>query len=120
MFSLLSGHTWESWEWDPDHKSPDARFTHGEHYWEIEFLEPPFGSSVMVGVGTQNALLHTGNQTFINLIDTELLLGLRSQRFSTLQEQCIQVITQSMSRGEHRNALPLPTALLSQIHSCAF
>ncbi|XP_053472436.1 SPRY domain-containing SOCS box protein 3 isoform X3 [Ictalurus furcatus] len=43
-------------------------FTHGEHYWEIEFLEPPYGTSVMVGVGTQNALLHAADRQFINLI----------------------------------------------------
>ncbi|XP_056089789.1 SPRY domain-containing SOCS box protein 3 isoform X3 [Rhinichthys klamathensis goyatoka] len=97
MLRSFRDHTRDSWEWDPDSKSPDAHlslcrqavyfhvsplldsqgtagvrgskgFTHGEHYWEIEFLEPPYGSSVMVGVGTQNALLHTGDQRFINLI----------------------------------------------------
>ncbi|KTF81312.1 hypothetical protein cypCar_00021065, partial [Cyprinus carpio] len=97
MLRSFRGHTWESWDWDPDSKSPDAHlslcrqavyfhvspvldsqgtagvrgtkgFTRGEHYWEIEFLEPPYGCSVMVGVGTQNALLHKGDQKFVNLI----------------------------------------------------
>ncbi|XP_057187688.1 SPRY domain-containing SOCS box protein 3 isoform X2 [Triplophysa rosa] len=97
MLRSFRDHIWESWKWDSHSKSPDAQlspcrqsvyfhvsplldsqgtagvrgtkgFTHGEHYWEIEFLEPPYGCSVMVGVGTQNALLHTGDKRFINLI----------------------------------------------------
>lgn len=52
-------------------------FTHGEHYWEIEFLEPPYGTSVMVGVGTQNALLHAGDRQFINLIGENSSQGTR-------------------------------------------
>ncbi|XP_056317831.1 SPRY domain-containing SOCS box protein 3 isoform X1 [Danio aesculapii] len=226
MCHSLRGHCQESWEWDPDSKSPDAHvsvcrqavyfhisplldsqgtagvrgtkgFTHGEHYWEIEFLEPPYGSSVMVGVGTQNALLHTGDQTFVNLIgmdseswglsykgyiwhngrsrkyteafyerntvigvlldlragtltfsrngvnlgvaftglkkvgkalyplvsstapETELQLGLRSQKISSLQEHCIHTITQSLSQGRRAKELPLPTSLLCQIHTHA-
>ncbi|KAK3091371.1 hypothetical protein FSP39_019344 [Pinctada imbricata] len=48
-------------------------FTEGEHYWEVIFLEPPSGTSVMVGVGTEKALLHLGNFNFVDLIglDTE-------------------------------------------------
>ncbi|KAE8606449.1 hypothetical protein XENTR_v10010739 [Xenopus tropicalis] len=48
-------------------------FLHGEHYWEIEFLEPPSGLSVMVGVGTGRAALHAGDFQFVNLLgmDTE-------------------------------------------------
>ncbi|XP_053305269.1 SPRY domain-containing SOCS box protein 3-like isoform X2 [Spea bombifrons] len=43
-------------------------FIQGEHYWEIEFLEPPSGLSVMVGVGTGRASLHAGNFEYINLL----------------------------------------------------
>jgi len=43
-------------------------FVYGEHYWEIIFLEPPVGTSVMVGVGTQRSVLHTENYNFVNLI----------------------------------------------------
>ena len=43
-------------------------FEEGEHYWEVEFVEAPIGTSVMVGVGTQRALLHTDNYQFVNLI----------------------------------------------------
>ncbi|XP_048463328.1 SPRY domain-containing SOCS box protein 3 isoform X2 [Rhincodon typus] len=43
-------------------------FIHGEHYWEVKFLEPPYGTSVMVGAGTRNAHLHLGNYTFINML----------------------------------------------------
>lgn len=85
----------EHWVWDGSDKSPDTLlsqdkkaayfhvdpvkestgtagvrgtkgFTRGEHYWEITFLEPPFGTSVMVGVATKKAILHTDN--FVNLI----------------------------------------------------
>ncbi|ESO98637.1 hypothetical protein LOTGIDRAFT_201570 [Lottia gigantea] len=40
----------------------------GEHYWEVVFLEPPYGTSVMVGVGTKHAKLHTNNYEYVNLI----------------------------------------------------
>ncbi|KAJ8344201.1 hypothetical protein SKAU_G00315300 [Synaphobranchus kaupii] len=95
--SLHGCHSWEHWEWDASSKSPAAQlspcrqavyfhtnvllesegtagvrgtkgFTHGEHYWEIEFSEPPYGTSVMVGLGTKKALLHTGGYQFINLL----------------------------------------------------
>jgi len=92
----------DTWVWDEHHKSSDVMlspsalaayfhidpletskgtagvrgsksFVDGEHYWEIRFLEPPLGTSVMVGVGTQKALLHTDNYQFVNLVghDTE-------------------------------------------------
>lgn len=66
-------------------------FTHGEHYWEIEFLEPPYGTSVMVGVGTQNAPLHAGDHQFINLVGenssqgTCSVFGLRWEEWGTAQ-----------------------------------
>ncbi|KAM8939160.1 SPRY domain-containing SOCS box protein 3-like [Pelodytes ibericus] len=43
-------------------------FVQGEHYWEVEFLEPPSGLSVMVGVGTGRAALHAGSFEYINLL----------------------------------------------------
>ncbi|KAH9514410.1 SPRY domain-containing SOCS box protein 3 [Bulinus truncatus] len=43
-------------------------FADGEHYWEISFLEPPIGTSVMIGVGTKNALLKSKHYQFINLL----------------------------------------------------
>uniref|UniRef100_H3BHM0 SPRY domain-containing SOCS box protein 3 n=2 Tax=Latimeria chalumnae TaxID=7897 RepID=H3BHM0_LATCH len=87
----------EFWEWDTNAKSPAAYlspcrqavyfhidpvvasegtagvrgtkgFTHGEHYWEIEFLEPPYGMAVMLGVGTKRALLHAGNHQYIHML----------------------------------------------------
>ncbi|XP_064637659.1 SPRY domain-containing SOCS box protein 3-like [Lineus longissimus] len=92
----------DEWVWDQDGKSPEAQlsnnseavyfnvdpvdgstgtsgvrgnkgFTEGEHYWEITFTEPCFGTSVMVGVGTKKALLHTNNYQYVNLLgrDTE-------------------------------------------------
>lgn len=45
-------------------------FLDGEHFWEIIFLEPPAGTSVMVGVGTKKALLHTNNYQYVDLIGT--------------------------------------------------
>ncbi|XP_043561443.1 SPRY domain-containing SOCS box protein 3 isoform X2 [Chiloscyllium plagiosum] len=87
----------ECWEWDVNAKSPAVQlspcrravyfhidpvlqsegtagvrgtkgFIHGEHYWEVKFLEPPYGTSVMVGAGTRHAHLHLGNYTFINML----------------------------------------------------
>ncbi|XP_007885827.1 SPRY domain-containing SOCS box protein 3 [Callorhinchus milii] len=95
--SISDGFAEDCWEWDINAKSPAAQlspcrravyfhidpvlksvgtagvrgtkgFNHGEHYWEIEFLEPPYGTSVMVGAGTRRALLHTGNYQFINML----------------------------------------------------
>ncbi|XP_041363839.1 SPRY domain-containing SOCS box protein 3-like [Gigantopelta aegis] len=43
-------------------------FQDGRHFWEIIFLEPPAGTSVMVGVGTQQAPLFLGNYQYVNLI----------------------------------------------------
>ncbi|OCT83733.1 SPRY domain-containing SOCS box protein 3 [Xenopus laevis] len=43
-------------------------FLQGEHYWEIEFLEPPSGLSVMVGIGTGRAALHAGDFQFVDLL----------------------------------------------------
>lgn len=48
-------------------------FIHGEHYWEVKFLEPPYGTSVMVGAGTKQALLHLGNYQFRNMLGEYLL-----------------------------------------------
>ena len=43
-------------------------YVEGEHYWEIKFLEPLHGSSVMVGVATKDAKLHTTDYSYVNLI----------------------------------------------------
>ncbi|XP_025109349.1 SPRY domain-containing SOCS box protein 3-like isoform X1 [Pomacea canaliculata] len=43
-------------------------FEDGEHYWEIVFLEPPAGSSVMVGVGTSRAVLSSDYCQYVNLL----------------------------------------------------
>ena len=37
-------------------------FTDGEHYWEVKFTEPPSGTSVMVGICTNKAMLHSDDQ----------------------------------------------------------
>lgn len=42
-------------------------FTHGQHYWEVK-LNDVYGTSVMVGVCTKKATLHTGNYEYVNLI----------------------------------------------------
>lgn len=97
MDSRPLGHTWEHWHWDADAKSTSVQlspcqqavyfhtnvflesegsagvrgtkgFYNGEHYWEIEFMEPPYGTSVMVGLGTKQALLHSGKIQFVNLL----------------------------------------------------
>ncbi|XP_066509709.1 SPRY domain-containing SOCS box protein 3-like [Hoplias malabaricus] len=200
----LKGHTWETWEWDTKGKSPDAflspcgqavyfhisplleshgtagvrgSFSYGEHYWEIEFLEPPYGTSVMVGVGMDSEswglsykglLWHNGKSrkytepfydknTVIGVLlnrtagtltfyrngdnlglafsgldqvcsalypmvsstapETELLLGLRTSRLSSLQEHCMHTITHCLGRFGHTHSLPLPPALRCQIHT---
>ncbi|KAM3919880.1 SPRY domain-containing SOCS box protein 3-like [Leptodactylus fuscus] len=46
----------------------DTGFLQGEHYWEIEFLEPPSGLSVMVGVGTSRAPLSAPNLQYLDLL----------------------------------------------------
>ncbi|XP_067902999.1 SPRY domain-containing SOCS box protein 3 isoform X2 [Heterodontus francisci] len=86
--SISGGFVEECWEWDVNAKSPAVQlspcrravyfhidpilqsegFNHGEHYWEIKFLEPPYGTSVMVGAGTKQVLLHIGNYKFINML----------------------------------------------------
>ena len=43
-------------------------FEDGMHYWDIVFLEPPAGTSVMVGVGTSRALLTANYRQYVNLI----------------------------------------------------
>ncbi|KAK3609645.1 hypothetical protein CHS0354_028850 [Potamilus streckersoni] len=87
----------ENWVWDQFHKSPEVKlsrnyedayfyidpvdqstgtagvrgtkaFSYGEHYWEIIFLEAPFGTSVMVGVGTGQTVLHMSDYKFVNLL----------------------------------------------------
>ncbi len=37
-------------------------FTDGEHYWEVKFTEPPCGTSMMVGICTDKAALHSDDQ----------------------------------------------------------
>ncbi|KAK0048659.1 SPRY domain-containing SOCS box protein 3 [Biomphalaria pfeifferi] len=43
-------------------------FADGEHYWEIVFLEPPIGTSVMIGVGTRKAQLKSKHYQYIHLL----------------------------------------------------
>ena len=43
-------------------------FIEGEHYWEIMLSEPAWGTSVMIGVGTQHAKLNLQNNEFVNLL----------------------------------------------------
>ncbi|XP_062404538.1 SPRY domain-containing SOCS box protein 3 [Sardina pilchardus] len=217
------GHTWEHWHWDAEAKSTAVQlsacqqavyfhtnmllesegsagvrgtkgFCSGEHYWEIEFLEPPYGSSVMVGLGTKEALLHTGNTPSLNLLgmdgeswglsykgsvwhngvsrkyteafydkstvigvllnldsgalrfyrsgislgvaftgldkvtrplyplvsstapETELLLGLRTHRLTSLQDSCLHVISKALRSQAHLESLPLPLSMCEQLH----
>ncbi|MBN3303736.1 SPSB3 protein, partial [Amia calva] len=214
----------DSWTWDSEAKSPAAvlsssqkavyfhvdpvlesegtagvrgtkGFSHGEHYWEIEFLEPPFGTSVMVGVGTKRAPLHAGDHQYIDLLgkdgeswglsykgyiwhdgksqkytepfydrmtvigvllnlhtgtlqfyrdglglgvafqglheagvplyplasstaaETELLLGLRTFRFTSLQERCLRTLALSLGQREPPDSLP--PSLREQLRSYA-
>lgn len=60
---------------DPVHQSTGTAgvrgtvgFTNGIHVWDVHFLEPPAGTSVMVGVGTERTLLHKGDYNYIDLI----------------------------------------------------
>ncbi|RUS88537.1 hypothetical protein EGW08_003713 [Elysia chlorotica] len=65
---------------DPDIQSTGAvgvrgskGFCKGEHYWEVIFLEPPCGTSMMIGVGTADAALQSETCKQVNLLgrDTE-------------------------------------------------
>ena len=42
-------------------------FTHGQHYWEVK-LSSVFGTSIMIGVGTKEALLQTNDFEYVDLI----------------------------------------------------
>ncbi|XP_033747594.1 SPRY domain-containing SOCS box protein 3-like [Pecten maximus] len=93
----IADHNTENWVWDQFNKSPEVQlspdlesayfhidpvyhstgtagvrgtkgFTEGEHYWEVTFLEPPNGTSVMIGVGTEKAGLHTDNYRYVDLL----------------------------------------------------
>lgn len=153
--SLPGCHSWEHWEWDASSKSPAAQlspcrqavyfhtnvllesegtagvrgtkgFTHGEHYWEIEFSEPPYGTSVMVGLGTKKALLHTGGYQFINLLGMDeeswglsykgvLWHGGRSRKYTEPFYDKMTVIgvllnLDAGTLGFYRNGLSLGTA----------
>ncbi|XP_076143777.1 SPRY domain-containing SOCS box protein 3 [Alosa pseudoharengus] len=217
------GHTWEHWHWDAEAKSTAVQlspcqqavyfhtnmllesegsagvrgtkgFCYGEHYWEIEFIEPPYGTSVMVGLGTKQALLHSGKTPFLNLLgmdgeswglsykgslwhngksrkyteafydkstvigvlldlesgalrfyrngislglaftgldkvarplyplvsstapETELRLGLRTHRLTSLQDSCLHVISKSIRPQAHLDSLPLPLSMCEQLH----
>ncbi|XP_063043993.1 SPRY domain-containing SOCS box protein 3 [Engraulis encrasicolus] len=96
-YPSLLGHTWEAWNWDAAAKSNAVElsscqqavyfhtntllesegsagvrgtkgFWYGEHYWEVEFTEPLYGCSVMVGLGTKEALLHSDQIQSTNLL----------------------------------------------------
>lgn len=87
----------DNWCWDRDNKSCDVQlstnqlaayfhidpvdesqgtagvrgtegFSEGEFYWEVIFTEPMFGTSVMVGIGTNMALLHLDNYQYVNML----------------------------------------------------
>lgn len=45
-----------------------AGFSTGEHWWEVCFVEPPFGTSVEVGVATAQAKVHASGLKKLNLI----------------------------------------------------
>ncbi|XP_032221392.1 SPRY domain-containing SOCS box protein 3 isoform X1 [Nematostella vectensis] len=42
-------------------------FAHGQHYWEIKLTDVR-GTSMMIGVATQDAMLHTDNYEYVNLV----------------------------------------------------
>ncbi|KAG2462133.1 SPRY domain-containing SOCS box protein 3 [Polypterus senegalus] len=222
--AVTRGYNTEYWEWDPKAKSPAAQlssnqlcvyfhvdsalesrgtagvrgtkgFTHGEHYWEIQFLEPLYGTSVMVGVGTTQAQLHLEDYQFIDLLgmdkeswglsykgliwhegkhrkytepfyekatiigihlnlqtgtlefykngtglglafsgldkvgaplyplasstsaETELQLGLRCWRFTSLKEHCLYAVLQHMKGTSHIDTLPLPRSIRNQLQA---
>ena len=89
----------DTWTWNNDDKSPNVElcsrnegayfyidpvyhstgsaavrgnkgFDRGLHYWEVTFCET-FGSSIMVGVGTKKAKLHTSNYEYIDILGTD-------------------------------------------------
>lgn len=63
-------------------------FCNGEHYWEIEFVEPPYGTSVMVGLGTKQALLHSGKIQFVNLLGESVPYSHFAQSVNANTFQC--------------------------------
>lgn len=168
-------------------------FADGEHYWEILFLEPPVGTSVMIGVGTQKALLKSNLYQYVNLLgqdeeswglsykgkiwhkgvsrdycdpffstttvigvhlnmykgtltfykngvslgeaftglntknqplyplisstatETELGLGVRTSRYSSLQNKCFSMIRNSLKNVESIDNLPLPNLMKNHL-----
>jgi len=46
----------------------DRGFSDGQHYWEVKFLEPLRGTSVMVGVGTRKAAVMAKMWSFVDLL----------------------------------------------------
>ncbi|XP_052009194.1 SPRY domain-containing SOCS box protein 3 isoform X3 [Xyrauchen texanus] len=77
-----------------------------------------------VNLGVAFTSLEQVNKALFPLVsstapETELQLGLRTQRMSSLQEQCIHTITQCLLPYRHAHELPLPKSLLCQIHTHA-
>ena len=47
-------------------------FSDGQHFWEVKFLEPLRGSSVMVGVGTLKAAVRSKMWSFLDMLGEAL------------------------------------------------